>query len=77
MPENALEAYRQGVAGDAYLYSAYTRIVPLLVRSGDFARAIEMRERALGTNEHLDDARFYFAGPYLRTGNDEQCIEKS
>lgn len=77
MPEDALEAYRQAVAGDPYLYPVYTRIVPLLVGSGDFAGAIEMGEKALGINEHLDDVRFYVAGAYLRTGNNEQCIEKS
>lgn len=77
MPEDALEAYRQAVAGDPHLYPVYTRIVPLLVGSGDFAGAIEMGEKALGINEHLDDVRFYVAGAYLRTGNNEQCIEKS
>ena len=77
MPEDALDAYSQAVAGDPYLYPAYTRIVPLLVGSGDFAGAIEMGEKALGINEHLDDVRFYVAGAYLRTGNNEQCIEKS
>ncbi|MDE0107082.1 MAG: hypothetical protein OXN96_04710 [Bryobacterales bacterium] len=77
MPEDALEAYRKAVAGDPYLYPVYPRIVPLLVGSGDFAGAIEMGEKALGINEHLDDVRFYVAGAYLRTGNNEQCIEKS
>ena len=77
MPEDALDAYRQAVAGDPYLYPVYTRIVPLLVGSGDLAGAIEMGQKALGINEHLDDVRFYVAGAYLRTGNNEQCIEKS
>ncbi|MYC68050.1 MAG: tetratricopeptide repeat protein [Acidobacteriia bacterium] len=77
MPEDALDAYRQAVAGDPFLYPVYTRIVPLLVGSGDLPGAIEMGERALEINEHLDDVRFYVAGAYLRTGNNEQCIEKS
>lgn len=77
MPEDALDAYRQAVAGDPYLYPVYTRIVPLLVGSGDLPGAIEMGERALEINEHLDDVRFYVAGAYLRTGNNEQCIEQS
>ena len=77
MPEDALEAYRQAVAGDPYLYPVYTRIVPLLVGSGDLAGAIEMGEKGLGINENLDDVRFYVAGAYLRTGNNERCIEKS
>ncbi len=77
MPEDALDAYKQAVAGDPYLYPVYTRIVPLLVGSGDFAGAIRMGERALEINSHLDDVRFYVAGAYLRTGNNEQCIEKS
>ena len=73
----ALDAYRQAVAGDPYLYPVYTRIVPLLVRSGDLAGAIEMGEKALGINSHLDDLRFYVAGAYLRTGNNKQCIVKA
>jgi len=77
MPEDALDAYRQAVAGDPYLYPVYTRIVPLLVGSGDLAGAIEMGEKGLGINEDLDDVRFYVAGAYLRTGNNERCIEKS
>lgn len=77
MPEDALEAYRQALAGDPYLYPVYTRIVPLLVGSGDLAGAIEMGERALEMNSYLDDVRFYVAGAYLRTGNNERCIEKS
>ena len=77
MPEDALAAYRQAVAGDPYLYPVYKRIVPLLVGSGDLAGAIEMGERALEMNNHLDDVRFYVAGAYLRTGNNEQCVEKS
>lgn len=77
MPEDALDAYRQAVAGDPYLYPVYTRIVPLLVGSGDLAGAIEMGEKGLGINENLDDVRFYVAGAYLRTGNNERCIEKS
>ena len=77
MPEGALEAYRQALAGDPYLYPVYTRIVPLLVGSGDLAGAIEMGERALEVNSHLDDVRFYVAGAYLRTGNNERCIERS
>lgn len=77
MPEDALDAYRQAVAGDPYLYPVYTRIVPLLVGSGDLAGAIEMGEKGLEINENLDDVRFYVAGAYLRTGNNERCIEKS
>ena len=77
MPEDALDAYRQALAGDPYLYPVYTRIVPLLVGSGDLAGAIELGERALEINSHLDEVRFYVAGAYLRTGNNEQCIEKS
>lgn len=77
MPEDALDAYRQAVAGDPYLYPVYARIVPLLVGSGDLAGAIEMGEKGLGINENLDDVRFYVAGAYLRTGNNERCIEKS
>lgn len=77
MPEEALDAYRQAVAGDPYLYPVYTRIVPLLVGSGDLAGAIELGEKALGINENLDDVRFYVSGAYLRTGNNERCIEKS
>ena len=77
MPEDALDAYRQALAGDPYLYPVYTRIVPLLVGSGDLAGAIELGERALEINSHLDDVRFYVAGAYLRTGDNERCIEKS
>ena len=77
LPEDALAAYRHAVAGDPYLYPVYPRLVPLLVGSGDMAGAIEMGERALEINTHLDDVRFYVAGAYLRTGNSEQCIEKS
>ncbi len=77
LPEAALDAYRQAVVSDPYLYPVYPRIVPLLVGSGDLAGAIEMGERALGINNHLDDVRFYVAGAYLRTGNNEQCIEKA
>lgn len=77
MPEDALDAYRQAVAGDPYLYPVYKRIVPLLVGSGDLAGAIEVGEKGLGINENLDDVRFYVAGAYLRTGNNERCIEKS
>ena len=77
VPEDAIDAYRQALAGDPYLYPVYTRIVPLLVGSGDLAGAIEMGERALEINSHLDDVRFYVAGAYLRTGNNELCIERS
>ena len=77
LPEEALVAYRQAVAGDPDLYPVYTRMVPLLVRSGDLAGAIEMGETALGINNHLDDVRFYAAGAYLRTGKNEQCIVKA
>ncbi|MXY70411.1 MAG: tetratricopeptide repeat protein [Acidobacteriia bacterium] len=77
MPEDALDAYKQAVAGDPHLHPVYTRIVPLLVGSGDLAGAIEMGERALEINRHLDDVRFYVAGAYLRSGNNGQCIEKS
>ena len=77
MPEDALDAYRQAVDGDPFLYPVYTRIVPLLVGSGDLAGAIEIGEKALDINPHLDDVRFYVAGAYLRTGNNERCIEKS
>ena len=77
MPEDALDAYRQALAGDPYLYPVYTRIVPLLVGSGDLAGAIELGERALEINSHLDEVRFYVAGAYLRTGDNERCIEKS
>ena len=77
MPSDALDAYRQALAGDPYLYPVYTRIVPLLVGSGDLASAIEMGEKALEINSHLDEVRFYVAGAYLRTGNNERCIEKS
>ncbi len=77
MPEDALDAYRQALASDPYLYPVYTRIVPLLVGSGDLAGAIEMGEKALEINGSLNDVRFYVAGAYLRTGNNEQCIEKS
>ena len=76
-PEEALDAYRQAVAGDPYLYPVYTRFVPLLVGTGDLAGAIEMGEKALEINSHLDDVRFYVAGAYLRTGDNDQCIEKS
>ena len=75
--EDALDAYRQAVAGDPYLYPVYPRILPLLVGSGDMAGAIEMGERALAINNFLDDVRFYVAGAYLRTGNNNQCIQKS
>ncbi len=77
LPEGALDAYRQAVAGDPYFYPVYERIVPLLVSSGDLAGAIEMGEKALGINNHLDDVRFYVAGAYLRTGENEQCIVKA
>ena len=77
LPEEALDAYKQAVAGDPYLYPVYTRIVPLLVGSGDLAGAIEMGEKALGINDLLDDVRFYVAGAYLRTGKNEQCIVKA
>ena len=77
LPEDALDAYRQALAGDPLLYPAYTRIVPLLVHSGDLAGAIELGERALEINSQLDEVRFYLAGSYLRTGNNEQCIEKA
>ena len=76
-PEDALEAYRQALAGDPYLYPVYTRLLPLLVGSGDMAGTIEMGEKALEINIHLDDVRFYVAGAYLRTGKNEQCIEKA
>ena len=77
LPEEALVAYRQAVAGDPYLYPVYERIVPLLIGSGDLAGAIEMGEKALGINNQLDDVRFYVAGAYLRTGKNEQCIVKA
>lgn len=77
LPEGALDAYRQAVAGDPYFYPVYERIVPLLVRSGDLAGAIEIGEKALGINNHLDDVRFYVAGAYLRTGENELCIVKA
>ena len=77
LPEEALDAYRQAVAGDPYLYPVYERVVPLLIGSGDLAGAIEMGEKALGINNHLDDVRFYVAGAYLRTGKNEQCIVKA
>ena len=77
LPEEALDAYRQAVAGDPYLYPVYERIVPLLVGSGDLAGAIEMGEKALGINNQLDYVRFYVAGAYLRTGENEQCIVKA
>ena len=77
MPSDALDAYRQALAGDPYLYPVYTRIVPLLVGSGELAGAIETGEKALEINSHLDEVRFYVAGAYLRTGNNERCIEKS
>ena len=76
-PEDALDAYRQALAGDPYLYPVYKRIVPLLVGSGDMAGTIEMGEKALEINIHLDDVRFYVAGAYLRTGKNEQCIEQA
>lgn len=76
-PEDAMDAYRQALAGDPYLYPVYTRIVPLLVGSGDMAGAIEMGEKALEINIQLDDVRFYVAGAYLREGKNEQCIEKA
>ena len=77
LTEDALEAYRQAVAGDPYLYPVYPRIVPLLVGSGDLAGAIEMGERGLEVNSQLDDVRFFVAGAYLRTGDNERCIEKA
>ena len=77
LPADAVAAYREALAGDPYLYPVYTRMVPLLVGSGDLAGAIEMGEKALEINVMLDDVRFYVAGAYLRTGNNEQCIEKS
>ncbi len=76
-PEDALEAYRQALAGDPYLYPVYTRILPLLVGFGDMAGTIEMGEKALEINVNLDDARFYVAGAYLRTGRNDKCIEKA
>ena len=76
-PEDALDAYRQALAGDPYLYPVYSRVLPLLVGSGDMAGTIEMGEKALEINIHLDDVRFYVAGAHLRTGNNEECIEKA
>ncbi len=76
-PEDALDAYRQALAGDPFLYPVYTRMMPLLVGIGDMAGAIETGEKALEINIHLDDVRFYVAGAYLRTGRNEQSIEKA
>ncbi len=77
LPEDALDAYRQALAADPYLYPVYTNVVPLLVSAGDMAGTIEMGERGLEINANLDDLRFFVAGAYLRTGQNEECIEKA
>ena len=76
-PEDALDAYRQALASDPYLFPVYTHIVPLLVGSGDMAGTIEIGERGLEMNTNLDELRFFVAGAYLRTGRNQECIEKA
>ncbi len=75
--ERALDAYRQALAADPFLYPVYARIVPLLVDEGDLAGTIKMGEKGLEMNANLDDVRFLVSGAYLRTGENEACIEKA
>ena len=75
--EDALEAFRQAVSGDPEFYPVYERLVPSLARSNDMAGTIEFGEKALELNPHLDNVRFFVSGAYLRSGNNEACIENA
>ena len=77
LSEDALDAYRQALAADPYLYPVYTSVVPLLVGTGDMPGTIEMGEKGLEINPNLDELRFFVAGAYLRSGQNEECIEKA
>ena len=73
--QEAMEAFKQAIAGDPKFYPAYSRLVPLLVRSGDMAGTIEFAAKALELNQHLDEVRFFLAGAQLRSGQNEASIE--
>jgi tetratricopeptide (TPR) repeat protein len=73
--EDAIEAFKQAAAGDADFYPVYSRLVPLLVRSGDMAGTIEFGTKALELNTHLDDVRFFLTGAQLRSGQNEAAIK--
>ncbi len=72
--EDAIEAFKQAVAGDPDFYPVYSRLVPLLARSGDMEGTIELGTKALELNIHLDDVRFFLAGAQLRSGENEASI---
>lgn len=74
---DAVEAFKQAISGDPEFYPVYTRLVPLLVRGDDMAGAIEFGTKALELNPHLDDVRFFVSGAYLRSGDNEACIENA
>lgn len=77
LTQDAIEAFKQAVSGDPEFYPVYTRLVPLLARSEDMAGAIEYGEKALELNPHLDNVRFFVSGAYLRSGDNEACIENA
>ncbi len=74
MNPEAIEAFKQAIAGDPDFYPAYEKLVPLLARSGDMAGAIEFGSKALDLNIHLDDVRFFLTGAQLRSGQNEASI---
>jgi tetratricopeptide (TPR) repeat protein len=73
--EEAIAAFKQAVAADPDFYPVYSRLVPLLARSGDMAGTIELGTKAIALNAHLDDVRFFLAGAQLRGGENEACIK--
>ena len=72
--EDAIAAFKQAVAGDPDFYPVYSRLIPLLARSGDMAGTIELGTKALELNTHLDDVRFFLTGALLRSGQNEAAI---
>jgi hypothetical protein len=72
--EQAIAGFKQAVAGDPDFYPVYSRLVPLLARSGDMAGTIELGTKAIALNAHLDEVRFFLAGAQLRSGENEACI---
>jgi len=75
LTEEAIAAFKQAVASDPDFYPVYSRLVPLLARSGDMAGTIELGTKAIALNAHLDEVRFFLAGAQLRGGENEACIK--
>lgn len=71
----AIDAYDAAIAAEPDFIPPYAGLTPLLVRSGNMERAVEMGGRALELNPHLHEVRFFLAGAQLRTGDNQGCID--